>query len=107
MSTQEWLEDQELVGLAAINTIVKKLISRWMSGLHVVQLDLVSAIFDGQDILLCTATGDGKLTICCILCSLSCALGIYQIPGGVSSWPSNSDKPVGVVIMPTKGLAIL
>lgn len=62
MSTQEWLEDQELVGLAAINTIVKKLISRWMSGLHVVQLDLVSAILVGQDILLCTATGDGNLT---------------------------------------------
>ena len=51
---------QDPIGLEMIQTIVKKLIPTWMDGLHPVQLELVSAILDGQDILCCTATGDVK-----------------------------------------------
>ena len=51
---------QEPLGLATINTIVKKLISRWTSGLLLATCSLVSAILDREDILCCTATGDGK-----------------------------------------------
>jgi len=32
-----------------------------MNRLHVVQLELISAILDGKDVLCCTATGGGKL----------------------------------------------
>ena len=47
-------------GLDTINTIVRKLILNWTNGLHAIQLELVSAILDGKDLLCCTATGDGK-----------------------------------------------
>jgi len=39
---------------------VKMIIPTWRDGLHLVQLELVSSILYGQDILCCTATGDGK-----------------------------------------------
>jgi superfamily II DNA/RNA helicase len=52
---------QDPVGLETINTIVKKLIPTWTNGLHEVQLELVSAMLDKEDVLCCTATGDGKL----------------------------------------------
>ena len=48
---------QDPIGVATINAIVKKLIPEWMNGLLAVQLELVSAILDGQDVLCCTATG--------------------------------------------------
>ena len=51
---------QDPISLETIHTIVKKIIPTWMDGLHLVQLKLVSAILDGQDILCCTATGDRK-----------------------------------------------
>jgi superfamily II DNA/RNA helicase len=51
---------QDPIGLVTINTIVKKLIPAWTDGLHPLQLELVSTILDGQDILCCTATGAGK-----------------------------------------------
>ena len=51
---------QDPIGLETIQNIVKKIIPTWTDGLHPVQLELVSAILDGQDILCCTATGNGK-----------------------------------------------
>ena len=39
-----------------------------MNRLNTVQLKLISAIFDGQDILCCTATGDGKSAAFSIPC---------------------------------------
>ena len=51
---------QDAEGHDMINTIVKKLILNWMNRLHVVQLELVSAILDRKSVLCCTATGDGK-----------------------------------------------
>ena len=48
------------IGLETINTIVKTLIPAWSDGLHSLQLELISTILDGQDILCCTATGAGK-----------------------------------------------
>ncbi|PPQ87651.1 hypothetical protein CVT25_011489 [Psilocybe cyanescens] len=51
---------QDPLGLETINSIVKKTVPSWTNGLHAVQLELVSGILDGLDILCCTATGDGK-----------------------------------------------
>jgi superfamily II DNA helicase RecQ len=51
---------QDPNGLETINTIVKTLIPAWRDGLHPLQLELISTILDGQDILCCTATGAGK-----------------------------------------------
>jgi superfamily II DNA/RNA helicase len=68
-----------------------------------VQLELVSSILDGTDILCCTATGDGKSAAFSIPCLV------------LSEYNRNSDaylaglptrtRPIGVVITPTKGLA--
>jgi len=54
---------QDPAGLETINIIVKKLIPKWTNGLHEVQLNLVSAILDGKDVLCCTATGNGKSAV--------------------------------------------
>ena len=43
---------QDPLGLETINIIVKKIIPLWTNGLHTVQLKLISAILDGQDIVL-------------------------------------------------------
>ena len=51
---------QDPLGLETIQTIVKNIIPTSMDGLHLVQLELVSAVLDGRIILCCTATGDGK-----------------------------------------------
>ena len=59
---------QDPVGLETIRTIVKTLILTWNDGLHPIQLDLVSTILDSQDILCCTATGDGKSAAFAIPC---------------------------------------
>ncbi|KAF8237647.1 hypothetical protein L208DRAFT_1388821 [Tricholoma matsutake] len=59
---------QDQIGLETINTIVKILIPTWTNGLHLVQLELVSTILDGQDILCCTTTGDGNSAAFSIPC---------------------------------------
>jgi superfamily II DNA/RNA helicase len=94
---------QDPVGLETINTIVKKLISTWTGGLHAVQLELVSAILDGQDVLCCTATGDGKSAAFAVpsLVLLEYNKHLAAYPAGLPT----QTNPVGVVITPTKGLA--
>lgn len=51
---------QDPVGRETIIKIIKKLVLEWKQGLHDWQLDLVVRILDGEDVLCCTATGDGK-----------------------------------------------
>lgn len=74
-----------------------------VNGLHAVQLELISAILDGQDVLCCTATGDGKSAAFSIpflvLLEYDKLLEVY--PAGLPMWT----RPVGMVITPTKGLA--
>ena len=94
---------QDLVGLETINAIMKKVVPTWTNRLHPIQLELVSSILDGTDILCCTATGDGKSAAFSIPCLV------------LSEYNRNSDaylaglptrtRPIGVVITPTKGLA--
>ena len=94
---------QDPIGLETINVIVKKIVPSWTNGLYPVQLELVSGILDGNDILCCTATGDGKSAA-------------FAIPGLVLvEYNKNPDayppgfptrkRPIGIVITPTKGLA--
>ena len=77
---------QDPIGLETIQTIVKK---TWTDGLHPVQLELVSGILDGQDIL------------CCALVLLECNAHPDAYPAGLPT----RKRPIGVVITPTKGLA--
>jgi superfamily II DNA/RNA helicase len=94
---------QDPIGLETINVIVKKIVPTWTNGLHPVQLELVSGILDGEDILCCTATGDGKsaaFTIpCLILVEYNKNPEVY--PAG---FPTRK-RPIGIVITPKKGIA--
>lgn len=94
---------QDPIGLETISSIVRTIIPTWRDGLHPVQLELVSAILGGVDILCCTATGDGKSAA-------------FAVPGLVlvdynahpDAYPAGfptRKRPIGVVITPTKGLA--
>ncbi|PPR04699.1 hypothetical protein CVT26_015024 [Gymnopilus dilepis] len=94
---------QDPHGLATINIIVKNLIPGWTNGLHPVQLELVSAILDQDDVLCCTATGDGKSAAFSIP---TLVLQEYnRTPGTYIAGLPSRTRPIGVVITPTKGLA--
>ena len=94
---------QDPAGLETINTIVKKLIPTWTNGLHAVQLDLVSAILDGKDVLCCTATGDGKSAAFSVPTLV--LLEYNQHPEAYVAGLPTHKRPIGVVVTPTKGLA--
>ena len=94
---------QDLIGLETIKAIVKKVVPTWTNGLHAVQLELVSGILDGRDILCCTATGDGKSAAFAIPC-----LVLLEYNNNPEVYPRGLPtraKPIGIVITPTKGLA--
>ncbi|KAF9536159.1 hypothetical protein CPC08DRAFT_717864 [Agrocybe pediades] len=94
---------QDVEGLETVQTIVRKCLPQWDTGLRPVQLELVSAIPDGDDVLCCAATGDGK----------SCAFSVPPIilreynehPGLYVAGLPTRKRPIAVVITPTKGLA--
>ncbi|KAJ7130700.1 P-loop containing nucleoside triphosphate hydrolase protein [Mycena filopes] len=94
---------QSPIGRSTLNGIVKKLVPQWTAGLRPVQEDLVSAILDNDNILCCTATGDGK----------SCAFSIpilvlNEYNTNLAEYPAGLPtrlNPVGLVVTPTKGLA--
>ncbi|KAF8888938.1 hypothetical protein CPB84DRAFT_1849498 [Gymnopilus junonius] len=85
-----WQDPEEL---NMINNIIKKVIPAWTDGLHAVQLELISAILDGQDILCCMAAGDGK----------SAAFSVPILV--LSEYNSQPGLPTRVLITPTKGLS--
>ncbi|KDR67064.1 hypothetical protein GALMADRAFT_216724 [Galerina marginata CBS 339.88] len=99
-STPRW---QDQVGLETIQAIVKQIVPTWTNGLHVVQLELVSGILDGRDILCCTATGDGKSVAFAIPCLV--LLEYNKNPETYHRGLPTRAKPIGIVITPTKGLA--
>ena len=71
-----------------------------MDGLHPVQLELVSAIPDGQDILCCTATGNGKSAAFAVP-----ALVLLKYNAHPDAYPAGlptRKRPIGVVITPTR-----
>jgi superfamily II DNA/RNA helicase len=90
------------IGLDTIQKIVRRCTS-WTNGLSTAQLQLVSLILEGSDVLYVNATGSGK----------SCAFSIPIIVWNEYNvnpelYPRNLrtfEKPVGLVITPTKGLA--
>jgi superfamily II DNA/RNA helicase len=94
---------QDPVGLETINEIVKKIVPTWTNGLHPVQLEVVSGILDGKDILCCTATGDGKSAAFAIPCLV--LLEYNKNPQAYPTGLPTRTAPIGIVITPTKGLA--
>jgi superfamily II DNA/RNA helicase len=101
--TARQLRWQDPEGLDTINSIVKKLIPNWTNGLHAVQLELVSAILDGIDLLCCTATGEGKSAAFSIPTLV--LLEYNKHPNVYVAGLPTRKRPIGVVVTPTKGLA--
>ncbi|KAK6985204.1 p-loop containing nucleoside triphosphate hydrolase protein [Favolaschia claudopus] len=91
------------IGRETINSIVKKVIPAWTQGLRPFQLDLVAPLLDGDDILCCTATGDGKSAAFSVP-----LLVLNEYNSNPHLYPRGLDTrigPMGIVVTPTKGLA--
>ncbi|KZP07773.1 hypothetical protein FIBSPDRAFT_838915 [Athelia psychrophila] len=93
---------QDPAGQRTIDCIIKKRVPQWNTGLRDWQLPLVAKILDGEDVLCCTATGDGKSALFAapiiVLREMSKNAHEYEnLPCRV--------LPVGLVVTPTKGLS--
>lgn len=93
---------QSSIGLQTIKTIVRKRIPQWENGLYDWQLEIVAKILDGEDVLVVTATGDGKSAIFGV--PILIFLELAQNPFYYPDLP-HPEKPSGIVITPTKGLS--
>ncbi|KAF5381943.1 hypothetical protein D9615_004202 [Tricholomella constricta] len=93
---------QSQLGRDTIQRIVKHLVPDWTDGLRDWQLDIVSRILDGEDVLVSTATGDGKSAI--FATPLLVLLELRRAPFYYPRLPCRV-LPMGIVITPTKGLA--
>jgi superfamily II DNA helicase RecQ len=93
---------QDPEGRVTINKIIKEKISDWHDGLHEWQLGLVARILDGECVLCCTATGDGKSAL-----FGAPAVVALEISKNSHLYPDlpRRKMPVSIVITPTKGLA--
>jgi len=74
----------------------------WDEGLHMWQLDLVVRILDSEDVLCCTATGDGKSAL--FAAPIIVLQEMARNPGLYPDLPYRS-HPVGLIVTPTKGLS--
>ncbi|KAJ6622732.1 hypothetical protein B0H10DRAFT_1787649 [Mycena sp. CBHHK59/15] len=94
---------QSRVGRETLQKIVKQVIPAWKDRLRPVQEDFCLAILDGDDVLCCTATGDGK--------SVAFSVPILVLneynknPGLYAAGLPTRLNPIGIVVTPTKGLA--
>ncbi|KAG6824239.1 hypothetical protein H0H92_007585 [Tricholoma furcatifolium] len=93
---------QSQIGKHTIQLIIKLLIPQWKEGLYDWQLDLVSQILDGEDVLVSTATGDGKSAV--FAAPLVILLEIQCCPSNYPNLPYR-ELPMDIIISPTKGLA--
>jgi superfamily II DNA helicase RecQ len=90
-------------GQAALKSIVAAKIPAWKDGLRDRQSQPILHILDGQDTILCTATGDGKSALFTV--PILCHLAVSEAPNKFPNFRRIRQHPVGVVITPTKGLA--
>ena len=94
---------QDPEGLKTLITIVKTVLPQWKDGLRPVQEELVAPILDGEDILCCTATGDGKTAALSVP-----ILVLNEYNTNRHLYPPKlrtRSRPIGLVVTPTKGLA--
>ncbi|KAF9015921.1 hypothetical protein BDZ89DRAFT_1141828 [Hymenopellis radicata] len=89
-------------GKAAVYDIVVKRIPAWTNGLHERQEGPILLILDRKEVLLCTATGDGKSALFTV--PILCHQEVSRHP---ELYPNFAVRklPVGLVVTPTKGLA--
>ncbi|KAJ7605579.1 P-loop containing nucleoside triphosphate hydrolase protein [Roridomyces roridus] len=94
---------RSLEGRATIKSIVTTRIPAWKDGLRPQQEEPILTLLDGEDVLLCTATGDGKSAL--FIVPILVHLEVSKRPNDFPDFPGIRAHPVLVVITPTKGLA--
>ncbi|PBK64862.1 P-loop containing nucleoside triphosphate hydrolase protein [Armillaria solidipes] len=100
MASQILWTDPE--GLETIRRVVSKRIPDWKQGLRPFQEQPITLILNGEDLLLCTATGDGKSALFTV--PILCHLEVSSLPDSYPKLPV-CKYPVGLIVTPTKGLA--
>ncbi|KAJ7218596.1 P-loop containing nucleoside triphosphate hydrolase protein [Mycena pura] len=88
-------------GATALKSIVATCLPSWKAGLHPWQEEPILRILDGQDILLCTATGSGKSSL--FMVPILCHQEVHKQPHLYPGLRACAN-PLGIVITPTKGL---
>jgi ATP-dependent helicase YprA (DUF1998 family) len=76
-------------------------IPQWTGGLHDWQITIVASIFEGEDVLCVTATGDGKSALFAVP-----MIVLMEVARNPTACPgiANHKKPVALVIAPTRAL---
>jgi superfamily II DNA helicase RecQ len=89
-------------GVQTIAQIVKNTIPQWKDGLYLWQLKLAVRILDGSDIFCCITTGGGKSALFGVP-----IIVLKEVARHPNLYPDLPVRllPVGLVIMPPKGLA--
>ncbi|KAF9022261.1 hypothetical protein BDZ89DRAFT_929110, partial [Hymenopellis radicata] len=89
-------------GKDAAKRIILKRIPKWKDGLHERQEEPTMLILDGKEVVLCTATGDGKSAL--FIVPIICHQEVSKHPEDYPNFCVQR-QPVGLIITPTKGLA--
>ncbi|KAJ7923291.1 hypothetical protein B0H13DRAFT_1602793 [Mycena leptocephala] len=89
-------------GHTVLKAIVSSEIPAWKDGLRERQIQPILRILDGQDVFLCTATGDGKSVL--FIVPIICHVALNKSPDSLPKFRRSCKNLVGVVITPTKGL---
>ncbi|KAF5335894.1 hypothetical protein D9758_017548 [Tetrapyrgos nigripes] len=97
--TYRW---QSSEGQALLNNIIRKRVPQWTDGLKDGQSKVVTRILDGEKVLWIAATGEGKSAAfqVPVLVHEELRRDPELCPGFVAK-----EKPIGIVVTPTKGLA--
>ncbi len=97
--THAWKTPQ---GSEALKRAVARRIPQWKDGLRDHQQEFIPYILDGDNLLVCTATGDGKSAY--FTAPILAHIDVRDDPDSYAGFKAKK-KPVGVVITPTIGLA--
>ncbi len=89
-------------GSDSLKRVVSRRISHWQDGLRDHQQEFIPYILDGNNLLVCTATGDGKSAYFTV--PILAHLEVRDHPELYPGFEAKR-KPIGVVITPTIGLA--
>ncbi|KAL0578108.1 hypothetical protein V5O48_003887 [Marasmius crinis-equi] len=95
----KWSDD---AGKVAIQTAVARCIPQWPNGLRDYQRTYIPALMNGDNMLIITATGDGKSAFFCVPIAIH-----NEISSHPQLYPALPYKKfaMGVIVTPTKGLA--
>ncbi|KAF5349397.1 hypothetical protein D9758_015511 [Tetrapyrgos nigripes] len=97
--TAKWTDTE---GLNTLKQIISRRVPQWPNGLRDFQLENIPRVLDGENLLVFTATGDGKSSFYDVPVLVHMELAAN--PQLYAPFPIR-ETPVAIVVTPTKGLA--